>query len=418
MRISSLLVALACLLPQAAQAVERAGVIAVGRNSSGAAAVVEREMKARFEVVAADEIAAALAASGHTPHDLTRAAAAQGPMAPGMRGALAGTPLEALAVVASSRSAVHVVVFELDGGTRVLDTWFRTGRRGRINTGRLRDEARRALASWPADEPTPAPASASEASLAEPARTGLAATTPDARVDARPDRRPTLLRARLFYGLGGRQFSFHQPLSRRLRDYSLTAASTVAAEVEAYPLIEGVGLLGSFSIAPGLSSTLADTGEKVSSSWLDWQVGARARLGLGAVALGVTLTYGQLAFTFGGPADPAIADELPGVRYAYGRAALAMWYALDATWQLHGELGYRQLFSVGELGERFPRDEAGGVDAKLGVIYALTRSFSALAEARYVHNYHAFHPVPGDTNVAGGALDLFPALYLGLQYAL
>ena len=58
-----------------------------------------------------------------------------------------------------------------------------------------------------------------------------------------------------------------------------------------------------------------------------------------------------------------------------------------------------------------------GVDVGAGVAYPLPRGFEVALRARYTRYFSAFHPVPGDASVAGGALDEYITFGGGVSYA-
>jgi hypothetical protein len=80
------------------------------------------------------------------------------------------------------------------------------------------------------------------------------------------------------------------------------------------------------------------------------------------------------------------------------------------------EAGYRALVSRGALDERLKSRSSGGVDVTLGGAVKLGSGFSAVLAGEYLRWFHAFAPVPGDTWVAGGALDQSYGARLALRW--
>jgi hypothetical protein len=113
------------------------------------------------------------------------------------------------------------------------------------------------------------------------------------------------------------------------------------------------------------------------------------------------------------------APEFPAVNYRYLRAGLDLSIPLWSRYALAAAVGYRHVLASGEIesADYFPRSSARGFDAELEMSAALLWGFDLRAGAALERYGHDLQPQPGDANVAGGALDQYPRLYLRLGYA-
>jgi hypothetical protein len=168
--------------------------------------------------------------------------------------------------------------------------------------------------------------------------------------------------------------------------------------------------VGGYGRAIGLSSA-DEGGSRVGTSWQTYDIGARQRVPLGSRALlGVDVSYGANAFRFD---QPSFAATLPSTDYAFLRAGLDARVSFGRLSLLAGG-GYLDVRKVGTLGDLFPRESVGGVDAFLGGAYSLAPHLELSVRLDYTRFFYAFNPHPGDANVAGGALDEMARLSLGL----
>jgi hypothetical protein len=220
---------------------------------------------------------------------------------------------------------------------------------------------------------------------------------------------------------GSRDFSYTDRITPTLRPYSLFAAPLVAVDAELYPLARtGIAVLKDFgatfdaSMAFDLSSATS-SGTQVSTSWSSFGVGARERIHLGrAATLGLHGGYGEIAFSF--DAAPALAGDLPDVHYRFLQGGLdaRLWFG---AFSIYASGSYLGVLSTGLEGTYFPRATAGGVQASIGVAYALGYGFELSLAIAYTRFFYTMNPQPGDAYVAGGALDQLAQGSLGVAYA-
>ncbi len=230
-----------------------------------------------------------------------------------------------------------------------------------------------------------------------------------------------LLVARADVAAASRHFSYVDRMTSSLRPYDLVATPFASLGLEIYPfarapvpVLRGLGLIGDYGRAVGLSST--DTGgSRVGTSWQSFDVGLRERVLLDPRALvGVDVAYGANAFHFD---QPGFTASLPSTDYAFVRAGLDVRMSFGRLSLLAGG-GYLDVLKAGTLDDLFPRETVGGVDAFLGGAYPLGPHLELSVRLDYARFFYAFHPLPGDGNVAGGALDEMARLSLGLATTL
>ncbi len=238
--------------------------------------------------------------------------------------------------------------------------------------------------------------------------------------------------------LGGRQFHYNQRITNaNLRPYDLPQAGLLpvtpggVASVELYPLARtpwavardiGVGWEGRYNFAKAQLGTV-----KLDTTWYEWEAYLRGRLHLGArgasPAIGFEGGYGRQVFTFKDAGG--LADSLPGVNYHYlhvgldgrvpvGRVAVIAGAAFRHLLSKAGPMGTTQV-EAGSVGDHFPRAQISGLDARLGAALALGHNLEVVLVVSYVRYWAAFNSRPGDTYIAGGAIDHFIHSALGLS---
>jgi hypothetical protein len=286
------------------------------------------------------------------------------------------------------------------------------------------DEAKHATApSMPAPADTVDPPAAAPVSLRAPDSTPDADRPVDAAGSARHDfpRATSLLAVRASVEAGSRHFAYTERVTPSLRPYDLFAAPLASIHAEAYPmarsrvpLVNGLGVVGGYTRAFALASADAG-GTSVGTSWQAFDVAAHERVRVGASALlGVSVGYGGIDFRFDAPPTTA---ELPGVGYRFVRTGVDARGRLGA-FSVFGAGNYLAVLSTGDIGQLFPREHVGGIEATLGGALQLSAAFELSVTADYSRFFHSMNPVPGDPNVAGGALDEIARLSLGLTYLL
>jgi hypothetical protein len=268
----------------------------------------------------------------------------------------------------------------------------------------------------------PPPASAT--TPPEPADAGRA---PEREADGLPqpaasDRGPSLLRFGAAIEAGSRHFAYVDRLTPTLRPYDLFAAPLASVRIEALPLarsaspvLSGFGVAAEYSRAFGVSSADA-AGTPVSTTWQAFHADVREMVAIGpAVLAGGHAGFGIVDFTFDGSLGAGA--ELPSAGYRFARAGLDGRVRLG-DFSVYAGASYLVVLSTGAMGSLFPRESTGGVDAVAGLLWPIARHFDLSFALAYTRFFYSFNPQPGDSNVAGGALDEMARASLGLAYSL
>jgi hypothetical protein len=289
------------------------------------------------------------------------------------------------------------------------------------------DETRAVLGLLP--RPTE-PAAASES------KDGPVAPPPDGRADPaptipEPDRGAAapaspgdgaLLSAQAALGVGMRHFSYVQRVTPTLRPYDLGAAPLAALSAAVYPLsftgvpvLRDLGLTGEYARAFAVSSE-DSAGTSVGTTWQSFDVAATERIALGrAVLVNVSLGYGGDDFQFDQTLSGATA-ALPSVAYRFVRAGADVHVTFLSAFTAFAGGSYLDILDSGYTAQLFPRESVGGVEGHLGASYDLTKRWQASVSAAYTRFFYSVNPVPGDTTVAGGALDEQTRVLAALAY--
>ena len=220
---------------------------------------------------------------------------------------------------------------------------------------------------------------------------------------------------------GSRHFSYVDRLTPTLRPYDLFVAPLVAIEGEIYPFVElgaprppGLGAIGSYARAFGLASRTA-TGTNVSTSWQAFAIGLRERLPIGTCfILGIDAGYGDTSFEFDDPiradrAAPQRPLQVPprrsrrppgqGRPLRSRRARATSTSCRPATWQ------------------RSSRASPSAASRRRWASPTRSRPAVELSlDLDYTRFFYSLLPQPGDTYVAGGALDQMATISLGVAY--
>jgi hypothetical protein len=229
--------------------------------------------------------------------------------------------------------------------------------------------------------------------------------------------------ASLAFEIGGRRFAYSDPITANTRDYDVFGAPMPSIAAEIYPaagttipFVRDLGLTGSFSRAFGISSA-TKSGTKLGTTWMRAGGGLRARFRPGSndgPMIGINGGINFTSFTFDAPA--ALTASTPDVTYASLRGGID---ARIPFWRMAVLLdaGYDGALSAGTVQDRFTGAKVGGLDFGAGFAILIAAGFEARLTAHYTRYFYAFDPVPGDAYVAGGALDEFLGLGIGVAYA-
>jgi hypothetical protein len=332
-------------------------------------------------------------------------------------------------------TVVHVWLVDAQGsGSAPIDQDVRLGAGASLGdeadgawnavSGALTPSAEPAATSSPAAaEPAPVAAASSPADDAAAQKPPDADTGPTAAASPGP---PPHSRAGSIAILGAalqggsRHFSYVDRLTPTLRPYDLFVAPLVTIGGEIYPFVNsrvpvlpGLGATASYARAFGLASEDSG-GTNVSTSWQAFSIGLRERLPIGSsFILGINAGYGDNSFEFDDPIRPAA--QLPSAHYKYLRGALDG-RLVRGDLSVHAGAGYLDVLSTGDMAALFPRESVGGVEAALGVADQVGSAVELSLDLVYTRFFYSLEPQPGDTYVAGGALDQMATISLGVAY--
>lgn len=149
--------------------------------------------------------------------------------------------------------------------------------------------------------------------------------------------------------------------------------------------------------------------------------GVRARYPVDGHLVGFDLTFGQMK---AGLDDPNNRANIPDVSYTLLRSALDVSLDLGQL-RATASAGFRLPLGYGEVSEEewFPRVGGYGVEASAGIDYPVTKSVSIELMGSLRRYLLEMNPTPedainGEAEVAGGAVDLFTAGYVGVTVRL
>jgi len=234
-----------------------------------------------------------------------------------------------------------------------------------------------------------------------------------------------------------RAFVYHQDISPMgMRPYTLPLAAATALHIAWYPVsaltsgpLQHLGVEVGVEQAFGLRSAAgadgsALAGKTFGNSVHDYEGGLRYRVPFGAGnQIWLSGTAGEHAFVFTNPsgcADCRAMLHIPDTIYRYGRPGIGLRLELPAAFSLTLGGGYRYIFNAGgtHLDGYFPHRTVGGVDAELALGYRVTRSLEIRGSGQLRRYFYDMHSKAGDTYLAGGAIDQYWTVGLGMAVLL
>ncbi len=222
-------------------------------------------------------------------------------------------------------------------------------------------------------------------------------------------------------GIVARSFEYQDDVFGELRPFTGWASPALRLSFAWHPGAHATtGAASWFGIAADVEQALLSPpgrldDEEHSAFSRAWTLGVRARLPAGVHDLTVEGGYGAHDFSLGG-----LSAELPDPSYRFVRGGIGARVGMGELGIALGA-GYRGVLSTGELGEApwFPRAFAGGVDAWLRAEWAVGSTLALLAQADVRRYFLDMRARPADAragsgaSVAGGAIDQYPAAWLG-----
>jgi hypothetical protein len=234
-----------------------------------------------------------------------------------------------------------------------------------------------------------------------------------------------LPRPYLELGVGGKVFSRSMSFTENFSDipaYRLDRATAVTIDFALHPfaIIEStrdswaanLGLTGNVAYAMGITTEQTGTQGRARTEVHGYEVGARYRAALGIIDLAPRLTYVNETFAAN------LGNVSPDVDYKVMRMGVGIQLALSRQAFMRVSGDYLHVLSAGRLNDpdRFPRAVSRGVDLSLGAGYAFTDSVEAWLGVGLRRYGYDMKSRPGDTLIAGGAIDEYLSMTMGLTY--
>jgi hypothetical protein len=165
-------------------------------------------------------------------------------------------------------------------------------------------------------------------------------------------------------------------------------------------------------------------GKTFGNSVHEYAGGVRYRIPFGAGhQVWISGTAGEHAFVFTSPSDCSGCRamlHIPNTIYRYGRPGFGLRLQLPNNLSVAVGGGYRYIFNGGgaDLGAYFPHRTVAGVDADLALGYLVTRNVEIRGSGQVRRYFYDMHSKAGDTYLAGGAIDQYWTVGLGMAVLL
>jgi len=235
-----------------------------------------------------------------------------------------------------------------------------------------------------------------------------------------------------------RALVFHQDYSpSSMRPYSLPLAAATALHVVWYPILRAVsnGPLQHLGVEFGIeqafglrSAAGADgsalAGKTFGNSVHEYEAGLRYRIPFGGGhQFWLSGTGGEHAFVFTNPSDCSDCRAMlrvPDTVYRYARPGIGLRLEMPTGFAISLGAGYRHIFNAGGtyLDGYFPHRTVGGVDAELALGYRVTPNVEVRGSGQLRRYFYDMHSKAGDAYLAGGAIDQYWTVALGMAVLL
>jgi hypothetical protein len=234
-----------------------------------------------------------------------------------------------------------------------------------------------------------------------------------------------------------RALAYHQDVSPTgMRPYGLPLAAAPTLRVVWYPIaalssgpIQHLGIEAAIEQAFGLRSAAGTDGSALAGKTFgnavhDYTGGLRYRIPFGAGhQFWISGTVGEHAFLFISPSDCSDCRamlHIPDVVYRYGRPGIGLRLEMPADFSVTLGGGYRYIFNAGgtHLDGYFPHRTVGGVDAELALSYRVAANLEIRGSGQLRRYFYDMHSKAGDAFLAGGAIDQYWTVGLGVAVLL
>jgi hypothetical protein len=234
-----------------------------------------------------------------------------------------------------------------------------------------------------------------------------------------------------------RALAYHQDVSAMgMRPYALPFAAAPTVRVVWYPIgalsggpMQDLGVEAAIEQAFGLRSAAgadgsALAGKSFGNSVHEYAGGLRYRIPFGAGhQVWISGTAGEHAFVFTSPSDCSGCRamlHIPDTIYRYARPGIGLRLELPGDLSITLGGGYRYILNAGgtDLDGYFPHRTVGGVDADLALGYRLGSTLEIRASGQLRRYFYDMHSRASDAFIAGGAIDQYWTVGLGMAVLL
>ncbi|MDI3283021.1 hypothetical protein [Polyangium sp. 15x6] len=232
----------------------------------------------------------------------------------------------------------------------------------------------------------------------------------------------SIVSAEVGFELGGRVFTYSDGISGNLRRYDVYGAPVGAVQVEVFPaamttipVLRDLGISAGYARAFGLQSA-TEGGEPVSTVYQRITAALKYRIPLSRPTGPVIGVLGGVRWqTFAIDAPGALGDQVANVDYLAIRAGVDGWIPIGPVAAI---LGFEWLepLTTGAVYDRFSGPKVHGITAAAGLAVRFASGLQIRLTGHYDRFFSDFDPVLGDAYVAGGALDQYFGVRLGLAY--
>jgi hypothetical protein len=183
------------------------------------------------------------------------------------------------------------------------------------------------------------------------------------------------------------------------------------------PVISDIGMAFEYAFAPYLTSSITG-GKALQTSFERGLLTLRVPVRLGhkkrAPVIAPRFGYESLVFEY--QDSPELSSSLPTTNYKILRMGLDMTSRFWGPLSAFGSFEWLSPLEGGPVYDRFRDIRVNGIDASVGLGVHIASGTEVRLTAGYTRFFSTFLPVPGDAYVAGGALDQFGGIKLGVHY--
>ncbi|MDI1449123.1 hypothetical protein [Polyangium sp. 6x1] len=232
----------------------------------------------------------------------------------------------------------------------------------------------------------------------------------------------SIVSAEVGFEVGGRVFTYSDGISGNLRRYDVYGAPLAAVSVEVFPAamttvpgLRDLGLSFGYARAFGLQSA-TEGGEPVGTLYQRLTGALKYRIPISRPMGPVIGVLGGFRLqTFEVDAPGALGEQVANVNYMAIRAGVDGWIPIGPVAAMVG-FEWLEPLATGAVYDRFSGPKVHGITATAGLAVRFESGLQIRLTGHYDRFFSDFDPVLGDAYVAGGALDQFFGVRLGLAY--